>query len=71
MGDAYSMREKGTDIYIYTSKAVTLPPSWREGGEEYGFLFLTSALDGSEWSASALAALHPLGNTPGTDWIIG
>jgi hypothetical protein len=56
------------------SKAVPLPSCRCQGGEEYSFYsFLTSALDGGEWSASYPGCtLHTEKNTPiGTHWIGG
>ena len=39
-----------------------------DGTEIYIHLFVTSALDGDEWSSYALAT-SPLGKEPGTHWI--
>jgi hypothetical protein len=42
------------------------------GGRRYSsYLFLTSALDGGEWSASRLPRFTPRERTSGTHWIGG
>jgi hypothetical protein len=42
------------------------------GGRDSSYSFLTSALDGSEWSASRLGrTLPPWERNPGTHWIEG
>jgi hypothetical protein len=47
------------------SKAVPLHSMWRLGGEEYSsYSFLTSALDGGEWSASRPGPALPQGKDP-------
>jgi len=43
-------------------EVVPLPPCRRQGGEKYSsYSFLTSALDGGEWSASRPGRALPLG----------
>jgi hypothetical protein len=39
------------------------------GGGRIAPPFLTSALDGGEWSASRPSRFTPRGNAPGTHWI--
>jgi len=41
------------------------------GVEVYPHAFLTSALDGGEWSASRRGRFTPMDRTPGTHWIGG
>jgi hypothetical protein len=55
------------------SKDVPLPPCWHHGGEGYSsYSFLTSALDGGEWSASCQGCdLPPEEWSLGTHWIGG
>jgi hypothetical protein len=50
---------------ITLSKAVPLSPYRRQGGEVYSsYSFLTSALDGGEWSASRPGRVLPSGKGP-------
>jgi hypothetical protein len=57
-------------VQMSPSKKLTLShytPRRRLGGEEINsYLFLTSALDGGEWSAWRPAAIYPRDRTPGT-----
>jgi hypothetical protein len=41
------------------------------GAEVYLYAFLTSALDGGEWSASHLGRITPTERAPGIHWIGG
>jgi hypothetical protein len=47
-------------------------PWWRIGGVGYSSMdFLTSALDGGEWSASHFGRFTPSERAPGSHWIGG
>jgi hypothetical protein len=53
-------------------EANEIPTTLHQGGRKYSsYSFLTSALDGDEWSASRPGCALPLRKTPGTHWIAG